>query len=285
LDKPERYWPAVEAIGGEPDLMLAAVDECSPTAIEELGGSARLYFRTTASRDAAREALEARGFTATAIDVGDGNWAERCQADLQPVTIGRITIVPASPLRPSARAEPPTSSRSPITIAIPPSVAFGTGHHATTRICVAALQTLDLRGRRVLDVGTGTGVLALAASRLGADEVVGIDNDPDAIEAAVGNLELNAGPGSVSFRSADLAERPFEAWADVVVANLTGAVLQREAGPLTAAIRPGGRLVLGGILEAERKAVAGAFPETTVVWRAQEDEWVGLILELPMKSL
>ncbi len=275
----ERVWPAVEATGGSTELMLAAVDDFSPTAAEDVDGGARIYFRSPASRDAARAALVAGGFTATSLEIPDGNWAARCQADLEPVTVGRITVTPHGTTPGTAGQRPPSAGHC--TIAIPPSIAFGTGHHASTRLCLAALQTLALAGARVLDVGTGSGVLAIAASRLGATSVLGIDHDPDAIDAATANLALNGGAAGVSFRVADLAAGP-PAWpADIVVANLTGALIVREARALAAAARPGGRIVLSGVLERERDDVAAAFPGARVAWQAHEDEWVGLLVELP----
>src|SRR5436305_14893725 len=104
---------------------------------------------------------------------------------------------------------------------------FGTGHHATTRLCLAALQTIDLRGKFVLDLGTGSGLLAIAAVALGAARALGIDDDADAIQAAMENVELNA-VGNVELVVSDLMTDPLPT-ADVVVANLTGTLVVRAA--------------------------------------------------------
>ena len=105
---------------------------------------------------------------------------------------------------------------------------FGTGHHATTRLCLAALQAIPLTNQGVLDVGTGSGVLAIAADLLGAARAVGIDCDPDAIQSARENLALNPAAGRVGFETADLSTMPLPV-VDVVTANLTGALLIRSA--------------------------------------------------------
>jgi ribosomal protein L11 methyltransferase len=155
---------------------------------------------------------------------------------------------------------------------------FGTGHHPTTRLCLQALQRLNLADAVVLDVGTGSGVLALAACRLGAREAIGIDIDADAIESARDNLSLNAGLSNCSFARADLSEwlRARPEAADVVTANLTGAMLGREARLLLSALRPSGFLVASGFEAHEREAVIQAFG-LEPVWNVEEDGWAGLM--------
>ena len=163
-----------------------------------------------------------------------------------------------------------------IRIVIQPSMGFGTGHHATTRLCLAALQRLDIKGLSVIDVGTGSGVLAIAASLLGSTHVVGIDDDPDALASARENLDLNVG-ARVALSVADLRSTALDT-ADVVVANLTGGLLIAAAPTLQHLAAVGGRLILSGLMSAEEAGVLAAFALCQVEHRAEEDEWVGLTL-------
>jgi ribosomal protein L11 methyltransferase len=149
---------------------------------------------------------------------------------------------------------------------------FGTGHHATTRLCLVELQQIDLQGKFVLDVGTGSGLLAIAASKLGASRIVGTDDDADAIQAARENLELND-VTNVELVVSDLMKDRLPT-ADVVVANLMGALLVRAADRLIEAVRPEGRLILSGILDTERGDIERAFANRGVLHVVQEDEWL-----------
>jgi ribosomal protein L11 methyltransferase len=253
----------------DPDLLAAAVDDHSPTAIEQRDSDLRIFFASAGDRDAAHRALADR-FEVAAIDVPDDDWARRSQEQLQPITVGRVTVVP----NPESHTPHPGTVR----IVIRPSMGFGTGHHATTRLCLAALQAIDLTRCSVLDVGTGSGVLAIAAEMLGAARAIGIDCDPDAIQSARDNLALNPDIRRVSFLVADLAVSSLPA-ADVVTANLTGALLVRSAPTLMAAVHPGGRLVLSGLLAGERDEVCRAFARSVVTWEGEEDGWVGLAVK------
>ena len=249
----------------------------------------RVFFAVRENRDAARARLDDQGRAAVAIDVDDEDWARRSQQNLEPVTVGRITVVPApqtssphsvSPARRlHARASPASGGDPlrPLTIVIEPSMGFGTGHHATTRLCLEALQRATLAGAFVLDAGTGSGILAIAAARLGATGALGVDCDADAIHSANQNLALNPEARGIRFAVADLTATPLPR-ADVITANLTGALLTRVAGVLLGASTPGGTLILGGILAAEELAVRRAFASADAVWRGQDEEWIGLML-------
>ena len=266
-----RLYPALDIGVGDFDLMLATLDDFSPTAIEERGDTLRAFFPTMEARDAALTALADR-FTVNALDVSDEDWARRSQEDLQPVTVGRVTVVPTH----SAIRNP----QSAIVIVVQPSMGFGTGHHATTRLCLEALQHVNVGGKRVLDVGTGSGILAIASSRLGAIDAAGIDVDADAIQAARENLTLNPDALRVRFEVIDLAGAPLPT-ADVVVANLTGALLVRQSAALRAAVAANGVLIVSGLQTDERDAVIGALKPAVVIWEREEDSWIGLAMKNP----
>jgi ribosomal protein L11 methyltransferase len=284
-----KLFPAIDVQSDTLDLVLANADDFGPTAVEERGEVVRLFFSTSQARDSACAALASQ-YEVQPVDVPDEDWARRSQKNLEAITVGRITIWPDrnwhavdSPRTPESRStnpEPPATNAgsgtvNPITIVIQPSMGFGTGHHATTRLCLTALQTVGVNGKFVLDVGTGSGVLAIAAARLGAARVTGVDHDPDAIQSASENLLLNPGAHRVTFERADLTAQPLPA-ADVVTANLTGTLLARTAPVLLAAVRSRGILIISGLLTSERHDVCRAFAPAAVVWGQEEDGWVGI---------
>lgn len=279
-------YPALSVTDADADFVLAVVDDYFPTAADQNGNSLTIYFRDPRARDAARQALAAAFPDAViaAREVDDEDWARRSQENLQPVTVGRFIIYPHLRSLHSSDPQPPASS--PVAIVIQPSMGFGTGHHATTRLCLLALQHEDLAGKTVLDVGTGSGILAIAAARLGAARAVGIDNDPDAVQAARENLELNPEATEVTFEVVELEAVRLKAdttggATDLVVANLTGALLTREAHRILGGVCPGGRIIVSGLLAAERDQVVAAFKPAALVAEAREDEWVAATFQAP----
>ena len=261
----------MDITGGDQDLLAAWLDDFAPTAIEARDRAVRVFFAHVDGRNAAREALPPP-FQATAIDVSDEDWARRSQETLQPVTVGRITVLPKPAEQPDSRPH------GGILLVIQPSLGFGTGHHATTRLCLDAAQTADLAGKQVLDVGTGSGILAIAAARLGAASAMGLDMDADAIESARENLTLNRDAQGVRFEVGDLATAALPR-ADAVFANLTGALLERSASTLLGPLRTGGLIIISGLQTHERDQVVRAFAGAETIWERVDDSWVGLAMK------
>jgi len=255
-------WPALELQqADDDDLVQAFLTDFNLAAVEGL----RFFFHNPDDRNRAAEALRAHfaGIDVRPVDVPDEDWAARSQAALRAVAIGRLTIAPPW----DAKADD---------IIIQPSMGFGTGHHATTRLCLEGLQQIDVKGRSVIDVGTGSGVLAIAARRLGASGVLAIDDDTDAIAAAEENVALNH-ESRIALEVADLRASKIGQF-DVVIANLTGALLMASADRLMSFAAPGGRLVLSGFMDDEEHDVLAAFAGCSVENRAQEDEWICALL-------
>jgi ribosomal protein L11 methylase PrmA len=307
-----RYEPGPDT-GTLHDLLYAALDPFEPMAIHEheTGDGWRVFFRLPAQRDSARAALANelgdRLLALSPADVDDEDWARRSQAALTAIRVGRITVAPpwdipderdsslgtrvsqdrgsGSGTRDSREAGSDLSSPGPripnpdITIVIEPSMGFGTGHHATTRLCLELLQAIELAGKRVIDVGTGSGVLALAAFRLGASHVTAMDNDPDALQNARENIARNDAATSIIVIEADLSAASSDP-ADVVVANLTGAVLRRYAATLRHMVQAGGTLIVSGFGPDEMDDVLGAFGAPASV-SSREGEWAAAMMRLP----
>lgn len=271
-----RSYPALRVRAAVPspdfsDLVAAAFDGFGVVALQETGEGRDVcaFFADGGVREAAaaslREALP--DVSIEALEVPDEDWATRSQASLTAIRVGKLTVAPPW--------DTPSGSAA-ATVVILPSMGFGTGHHATTRLCLRALQDESMAGKRVLDVGTGSGVLALAAAKLGAAGVTAIDNDPDAIANARENAALNH--LRVNLRCEGLgphvpAGGPF----DVVLANLTGATLIQHAAALERACAGGGALIVSGLREEEEAGVRDRFVRR-VVSRSEEDGWLCLVL-------
>ena len=135
---------------------------------------------------------------------------------------------------------------------------FGTGHHATTRMCLRLLSEIDVADATVLDLGTGSGVLSMAAALMGARSVVGIDIDQDAIDSAETSARMNTLPDTIAFQVLDFRNDPPKP-ADLVLANLTGGMLTSSAAAIAALVRPGGQLILSGFDHTEVDRVVAGF--------------------------
>jgi len=212
------------------------------------------------------------GATVEVVEV-DEDHLDAWRAWARPVRAGRRIV-----LHP-AWLQPPSARRGDIVVRLDPGRAFGTGSHPSTRLVAAVLEARVAAGDRVLDVGTGSGVLAVVACLLGAGSAVAIDVDPEAVAAAEANAARNGVAGQVAASTTALCDVP--GVFDLVVANIGASVLCDLAPDLRQRLAPRGLVVVSGLLEAQVGEVLGAFTGLVEVHRAVEDGWVAVSLTWP----
>jgi ribosomal protein L11 methyltransferase len=295
-----RVWPALilraNAVDDSEELVSGVIADFSPVAIQDLaerplppGGlwdptyppipdppptplHWNVCFSDAGDRDRAADAIRASlpDLSIESVDLPDDDWAARSQASLTAVRAGAFIVAPPWDL-------PPADVDATV-IVIEPSMGFGTGHHATTRMCLRLLSEIDVVDATVLDLGTGSGVLSMAAALMGARSVVGLDVDQDAINSAETSAQLNTLPDSITFLVSDFRHDPPKP-AEIVLANLTGGMLTSSAASIAALVRPHGQLVLSGFDHTEVDRVLAAFASFTERTRLSEDNWVALHLQ------
>jgi len=206
---------------------------------------------------------------AVPVPVADREWTRVWQDQFHPLQMGeRLWICPSW--------KPPPNPEA-INILLDPGLAFGTGTHPTTAMCLRALDADLPLGKRVVDYGCGSGILGISAARLGAAAVLGVDNDPQAITASRDNARRNEVPDTtfpVVLPQDDLVAT-WQASANWVVANILAGPLVALAPVLTSLMVPRGRLLLAGLLVEQAEAVIEAYaPEVALSIADQQEEWV-----------
>jgi ribosomal protein L11 methyltransferase len=205
----------------------------------------------------------------TTRKVENQDWVRLTQSQFAPIHIGKnIWVVPSW-----HEAPDPTA----LILELDPGLAFGTGSHPTTRLCMEWLEANPAPGKTVLDYGCGSGILAMVAKKVGAGEVVGVDIDPQAIESAADNAQRNHCEIEYflpdTFAESQHAAQKF----DIVVANILSSPLKLMAPMLSGRVAPGGALILSGVLARQAEEVAAAYAPFIKlgVW-AEQDGWVAL---------
>jgi ribosomal protein L11 methyltransferase len=208
--------------------------------------------------------------------VDDADWHERWRVHaVRQLFGGRLWVLPRDEPVPDSPGVP---AQGPV-LRLDPGLAFGSGAHPTTRLCLQGLAALELAGLRVLDFGCGSGILALAACLLGAREVVAIDHDPQALAATRDNAAFN-GIDAGRLLVGDLDALGAQGWDrepfDVIVANILANPLVDLAPRLTTLLRPGGTLMLSGLLAGQEAPIRAAYPRVEFAAAVADQEWIRL---------
>jgi ribosomal protein L11 methyltransferase len=252
--------PAEKPVFGEPgEPADGAWDRCVVSALCKADADCSALLADAAARAGLHETPAYR-----TERVEDADWVRVTQAQFAPIEVAeRLWIVPSWCQPPDPQA---------LTITLDPGLAFGTGTHPTTRLCIDWLARRVAGGERVLDYGCGSGILAIAAMKLGAATALGVDIDPDAVVAARANAARNdaAALFQDTFASLDMI-------ADLVVANILANPLKVLAPLLAAHTRRGGRIVLAGLLAPQAERVSAVYAQwfDMAVFGTRE-EWVAL---------
>jgi ribosomal protein L11 methyltransferase len=285
---------AVRCAPAQAEVVLAELAVLAPNGVEEERGPGyveyALYGGEGELPDLGEiEAAAGDGLVEVVATEVPDDWADRWQDFHRPILIGGRLLVRPSWTEPEGRGEGAPGSGETVDVVVDPGRAFGTGAHATTRLCLELL--LDLveageAGGPLADLGTGSGVLAIAAAKLGWGPVSGYDHEPAALEAAAANAAANG--VELVLERANLRER-LPALAPTVLANMTSPILLAVADLLADASESGEardpavpqRLVCSGILPAELDQVSAAFARAGLAERAKREEgdWAALLLQ------
>jgi ribosomal protein L11 methyltransferase len=232
----------------------------------------------SASLDAIRNGIwhlgQMRGTGELSVETrSEEDWANAWKDHYVPVRVGTRVVV-----RPPWRDYAPENDD--VVVLLDPGMAFGTGTHPTTQVALRLFEQLDIEGRTVFDVGSGSGILAIAAAKLGASAVDGVDIDAVSVRQAVANVALNEASGTVRIWKSDMAPNadPVRTY-DIVVANIIARVLIEISEQVTEAVAVDGTLVLSGIIDSKESGVVEVYQSLgfEMIERMQIDDWIGHI--------
>lgn len=278
------------------DDLGAELAETFEAGVEYIPGGLRIYFDSTVFEkkkrsfqqvlDSARGDTGGEAITWTSSELPDEDWSETWKADFKPIRVGRRFLI-------APTWEPVGPGPQDLLIRIDPGRAFGTGHHETTRLCLEWMETWTESREpgsgntpgTLLDVGTGSGILAMGAALLGFKNIVGIDNDPEAIEVAEPNIALNGLSDKIRVSCASIGDVQGEF--DVLVSNIHSMPLIRMSEMMVSRVRNGGRLALSGILTEQAAEVRSAYEKrgASLVSINTAGEWVLLDFSVSKRIL
>lgn len=259
-----------EPDGVQREILMAGLAEEGFESFEEEPAALVAYIQQDNYTDAVAQAVaEMHNGQAEIKEIEQQNWNAEWEAGFEPVRVDGFCTIRAG------FHEPDTNVQHEVIIT--PKMSFGTGHHATTRLMIQQMRDVDFAGKDVLDFGTGTGVLAILAKKLGAADILAIDNDEWSYENTLENIETNDVAGiEVKQGSLEVAgARKF----DIILANINRHILLQYMQPMRDALKSGGVLLMSGILDQDEQIILSeakkaGFNNMTVF---AEDKWLCIV--------
>ncbi len=249
-DKPYEQWSFKTSHTGTQEILMALLEDCGFDGFEQradaLVAAAPLGH---VDAEAARVIAAEWKVHASIETIQPQNWNAQWEADYKPVVVpGWCTV--------RAHFHPPATD-TPHEVVITPKMSFGTGHHATTWLMLDAMREIEFAGKSVLDFGTGTGILAILAARLGASRVLAIDNDAWSVENALENVRMNGTQSAVEVKAGSLETAPGANF-DIILANINRHVLLAHMQEMRDLLAPAGTAFISGLLEEDEAVIAAS---------------------------
>jgi ribosomal protein L11 methyltransferase len=257
---------SITANEGQQEELIALLSDLPVNGFEETPDSLIAWFPAADfEKDAVDEILQ--GYQYVEEEVEEKNWNEEWERNFKPVVVGNFCSVRAS-------FHPPVASTEH-EIVITPKMSFGTGHHATTWMMIDQMKAIDFTNKRVFDFGTGTGILAILAEKLGAAEVVAIDVDEWSVSNAEENVRENACKKIKIIHSTGIPSGPF----DVILANINRNVILQYMNELKDVVGSGGTLLVSGLLRTDEDQVRDSAAKNgfKLSNRLEKDNWICLV--------
>lgn len=264
-----------------PDELSGFLWEAEPLGIEEQESSLRLFFYDPDKKELLNNLLSElqesgviTGFTIEESRLSNKNWNEEWEKNITVIKVSDTLVI-----RPSFKEYTPVGNE--LVLVIDPKMSFGTGEHQTTRLMLLAIEKYIKPDIRIIDVGTGTGALAIAALKLGASYAVAIDNDDWCFDNGYENAAMNGiSPEQISIQTAEVHQIE-ETGFDMVLANIQKNVLLEICGHLVAKACTGGKVILSGLLTHDEAAITEVYTNAgcTFIEKNVLDDWISLVFQ------
>ncbi|MCK5237605.1 MAG: 50S ribosomal protein L11 methyltransferase [Deltaproteobacteria bacterium] len=257
------------------DIAAHIIMEAGSSGVEEISKGSNIniigFIETEQSLNISqiKKELSKVGYSLSVSEYNETGWEHKWKKGIKPVSVGSFFVRPTW-----SKAKTPSGKKL---IMIDPGMAFGTGTHPTTKLCLKAIsEVISVKGKTVLDVGTGSGILAIGAFKLKASKVMGTDNDPVALKVARANTRLNK--SSISFSGRNLSS--LKGGFDVVIANIISGTLKELKKELKGKVKKGGALILSGILNNEVDDLQNSFTDDSFIKEKnlKSGEWSAIVM-------